>query len=211
MILTRFMINQRRQGARKLLGSPQAMHAAVLSGFSPGVDPGRVLWRVDGMGTPQIALWIVAHAAPDLAHVEEQAGWPSQPTTRSIDYTPLLDGLERGQNWAFRLTANPTHRATIGGRKKVLAHVTAQQQIEWLAERASRIGVMLDEAGDPSFTVVGREVKKFRRDNAVVTLATATYQGILKVSDPELLRTAMTQGVGRGKGYGCGLLTLSRP
>lgn len=211
MILTRFMVNQRRQGARKLLSSPQAMHAAVLSGFPPGIDPGRVLWRLDGVGTPQIALWIVSKAAPDLTHLEEQAGWPSQPTTRSVDYTPVLAALEAGQRWGFRLTANPTHRASVEGRKMILAHVTAQQQADWLAARADQLGIQLDAGGAPTFTVVGRDLKRFRRQDSTVTLSTATYQGTLVVTDPDRLRAAMTEGVGRAKGYGCGLLTLVRP
>lgn len=211
MILTQMMINGRRDGARKLLGSPQAMHAAVLSGFPPGAEPGRVLWRVDGAGTVKTTLWIVSAAAPDLTHLEEQAGWPSQPTTRSIAYAPLLDRLRSGQRWAFRLTANPTHRADVGGRKKIVAHVTTAQQTEWLAQRADSLGVVLEEDGHRSFDLIARDVRRFRRESAMVTLATATFGGVLQVSDPELLRAALVRGVGRAKGYGCGLMTLARP
>lgn len=211
MILTQMMMNGRRQGARKLLGSPQAMHAAVLSGFPPGTEPGRVLWRVDGAGTPQTSLLIVSAVAPDLTHLEEQAGWPSQPTTRSIRYDPLLDGLQVGQRWAFRLTANPTHRAHVDGRKKIVAHVTAAKQAEWLEKRAESLGVVLGEDGQRSFDVIARDVRRFRRENATVTLAAATFAGVLQVSDPDLLRSALVGGIGRAKGYGCGLMTLARP
>jgi len=54
MYLTRFEINKARRGAKKLLGSPQAMHAAVMSAFAaanPGPD-GRVLWRADAGEVP---------------------------------------------------------------------------------------------------------------------------------------------------------------
>jgi CRISPR system Cascade subunit CasE len=37
----------------------------------------------------------------------------------------------------------------------------------------------------------------------------ATYDGILTVTDPALLRRALCHGVGRAKAYGCGLLTLA--
>ena len=211
MILTQCMINPRRQGTRKLLGSPQAMHAAVLAGFPPTVDPGRVLWRIDGAGTPKTVLWIASEAAPDLTHLEEQAGWPSHPTTRSVEYGPLLGRLAKGQQWSFRLTANPTHRATLDGKKKILAHVTTDQQIAWLISKADALGIRLGEDDQRTFDLVGREVRKFRRQDSTVTLAQATFAGILEVVDPELLRHAMSEGIGRGKAYGCGLLTLAKP
>lgn len=211
MILTRMFINTRRRGARHLLTSPQVMHAAILAGFPPGRETGRVLWRLDGVGTRQTTLWIVSPSEPDLTHLEEQAGWPTQPTFRSVDYEGLLRGLAPGQRWAFRLTANPAHRGQHEGRSKVFAHVTATQQTQWLLDRQARLGIALAEGKTPTFGVVNRETRSFRRDRSTVTLGMATYSGVLRVEDPQALRTALVSGVGRAKAYGCGLLTLARP
>ena len=41
-----------------------------------------------------------------------------------------------------------------------------------------------------------------------VTLRQARFDGTLRVVDAAVLRTALVQGIGRGKAYGCGLLTL---
>lgn len=211
MILTRVALNPRRRDARKLYASPQAMHAAILAGFPPDVDPGRVLWRVEAKG-PTLTVWIVSAETPDLAHLEEQAGWPSRSTTKSVAYAGLLNALEVGQEWAFRLIANPTHRAQYKGQKKIFAHVTADQQVQWLLDRQEPMGVKLESSqGEPAFTVLNRDVKRFRRSEATVTLGIATFGGLLKVVDPALLRAALVSGVGRGKAYGCGLLTLARP
>ncbi len=146
-----------------------------------------------------------------MTHIEEQGGWPQQTTAQQADYTPLLDRLAEGQSWAFRLTANPTHRATIAGRKKVVAHVTAAQQLRWLLERSTRIGCDLGSPEEPSCTVTRRSVLRFRRNGESVTLGVARFEGTLKVTDAELLRGALTKGVGRAKAYGCGLLTLAAP
>lgn len=204
-------LNPQRRDARKLLSSPQVMHAAVLSGFPPGADPGRVLWRVDGLGTPQTVLWMVSAEEPDLTHLEEQAGWPSRPTSRSMSYDGLLSGLAVGQAWGFRLTANPTHTVTQNGRKQVLGHVTPSQQLGWLLDRQEQLGVRLaDTAGESTVQLVGRDVRKFKRQGSTVTLATASFSGLLTVADPDRLRSALIGGVGRGKAYGCGLMTLAR-
>ena len=36
----------------------------------------------------------------------------------------------------------------------------------------------------------------------------ATFEGILTVTDPELFCRALTEGIGRGKAYGMGMMTV---
>ena len=57
---------------------------------------------------------------------------------------------------------------------------------------------------------VERSLVEFRRGNGLVRLSIATFEGVLEVSDPQALRHAVVNGIGRGKAYGCGLLTLAR-
>jgi CRISPR system Cascade subunit CasE len=220
MYLTRFDVNLARRGTQRLLGSPQAMHAAVLASFAPqspeaGPREGlaRVLWRIDRTGKTAAQLYIASPTMPDLTHLVEQAGWPTTQTWQSRDYSTLLDRLEEGQQWGFRLKANPVHgvRVTQGKRTQPLGHVTVAQQENWLTIRAHKHGFALSKGadGDPDVIVHGRETVRFLRQGATVTLTTATYDGILEVVDAGALRTALVAGIGRGKGYGCGLLTLA--
>lgn len=225
MYLSRIQINEARRDGRKLLGSAQAMHAAVLAAFPQAADErGRVLWRVD-RDAHQRWLYVVSRPQPDFTHVVEQAGWQTtQDTWAARPYGPMLDGLAAGQSWAFRLTANPTRTsrasAVVDGvpmvpppgegpsqRGKRYAHVTVAQQRQWLLERAPRCGI---DIGEPDAVVVhDRRTERFTRRGATVTISKATYDGRLTVVDPEALRRALTDGVGPAKGYGCGLLTLA--
>lgn len=209
MHLTKMEINTARRGARRLIGSPQAMHAAVLAGLGPEVV-GRPLWRLDIYGR-EVALYILSERPPDLTHLVEQAGWPTARTWQTRDYTGVLDGLSEGQVYGFRLTANPTHAVKLqeGGRSKRLGHVTVAQQARWLHDREIRLGIELGAPDQPSFQVVHRAVKEFRRENRTVTISTATYEGVLRVADAYALRNAIVGGVGPAKAYGCGLLTLA--
>lgn len=43
-----------------------------------------------------------------------------------------------------------------------------------------------------------------------VTLAVAEYEGVLQITDLEAFKSMLVNGLGRGKAYGCGLLTLAR-
>lgn len=219
MYLSRVYLNPQSRGAKKLLGSPQAMHAAVLSSFPPDAtlssDQGRVLWRVDGAGTPRVALYTVSPEEPDFTALCEQGGWPTRPEWRTSSLKPLVDSLAEGQEFGFRLTANPTRTAPTsdkGERGKIYGHVTPEQQVDWLVERAERGGfsVRQEESDGPSVRVINTTMRQFRRERGTVTLRVTTYEGVLKVTDPERLRGVLGHGIGRSRAYGCGLMTLVR-
>lgn len=212
MHLTQFEINPARRGAQKLLGSPQAMHAAVLAGFpSEDADHGRILWRVDP-GPHHTYIYVSSPRRPDLTHLVEQAGWPTTSTWSTGDLGPLLDSLAIGQHWGFRLAANPTRSTRVGDRERSqrVGCVTAQQQLDWFLARTTKWGIKIPTTdGNPDVVVNGRGVRSFRRQEGRVTVATAVFDGHLEIVDPDLLRTAMVDGIGPAKAYGCGLLTLA--
>ncbi|MEF9903907.1 type I-E CRISPR-associated protein Cas6/Cse3/CasE [Streptomyces sp. P9-A2] len=252
MFITRFRVNTARPGARRLLSSPQAMHAAVMSSFphllpsdSPAPDAPRVLWRLDQHARAEVLLYVVSPDRPDLTHLVEQAGWPAvagpeNPGWHTRPYAPLLDRLATGDHWTFRLTANPVHtvRRKEGEPRKLTAHLTPVHQMGWLLdeERLTRLGFRVCEKpadrrllpegtthhkhphpGD-RYELAVRNARSLsfdksrgpegRRGNPV-TVVTATFEGRLEVIDPDALRRTLTQGVGRARAYGCGLLTLA--
>ncbi|PWV54736.1 type I-E CRISPR-associated protein Cas6/Cse3/CasE [Nocardiopsis sp. L17-MgMaSL7] len=259
MHLTRFRFNTHRPGARRLLSSPQALHAAVMGGFpdllpgtsSPGDplagiagsseaggsggegDRPRVLWRVDHNAKAEVLLYVVSPGRPELTHMVEQAGWPHAeegPGWRTLDYSGFLSRLEAGQTWAFRLTANPVHsiRRKDGEDTKPTAHVTPRHQAGWLLKKQERCGfeVRRTRKSDPALPEMdGYELLVHDRNSAGfdkpdprperkgkrmrVPVVTATFDGRLTVTDPDLLRQALSAGIGRAKAYGCGLMTLA--
>lgn len=201
MFLARAQLNRRRRGGVRLLTDPQKMHAAVLACF-PGDDPGRVLWRIDS-GRHTDTLYVVGPHQPDLTHVVEEAGWPQAHPFEARDYSPLLDRLESGMQVGYRITANPTYQSA--DTRKRYAHVTVAQQTRWLVDRLPGIGL-----DGPEPVITGREIVRFRHGKSTrpITLARATFTGNATVIDPGPLRSALVNGVGPAKGYGCGLLTL---
>lgn len=228
MFLSRVQLNPARRAAQPLLASPHVLHAAVMASFpdaSPTTD-GRVLWRLDVDG--HVAnVYIVSPREPDLTALTEQGGWPSLRDTRvTRPYTPLLSRVEPGQRYGFRLTANPTHSAPGGsGRGKVFGHVTVAQQERWLLAKQEHCGfrvrglgvrpVDAQASGAPvvrerlDLVVTKRRTVSFSRRETRVTLSIATFDGSLEVADSELFVRALSRGIGRAKGYGCGLMTIA--
>ncbi|MFE4976107.1 type I-E CRISPR-associated protein Cas6/Cse3/CasE [Kitasatospora sp. NPDC056651] len=113
-----------------------------------------------------------------------------------------------------------------------MAHRTAAQQLTWFLDRTDRWGFTIPDArtddpapglepsapDDPASARPAREVRITDRGRATftkpgtrtpVTLTTATFEGRLHISDPELMQAALLGGIGPSKAYGCGLLTLA--
>lgn len=232
MYLTRFRVNTARRGGRELLSSPHRMHAAVTMSFPDlpprdGTGP-RVLWRVDHNSAAEVLLFVVSPGRPDLTHLVEQAGWPASQTPgwQTYDYGPFLDRLTAGSTWAFRLTANPVHSARTDRTKdgeptKRTAHLTARHQTAWLLSRQQGAGfAVVDKPQDKRILQHGDELQMVVRDRRdlkfakasekrTVTITTVTYDGLLRVTDPAVLRRTLAQGLGKAKAYGCGLMTLA--
>lgn len=217
MYLSRIALNKQRKSTIDALASPQKLHAAVASSFPPDIpDKGRNLWRLDRLDR-DLYLLVLSPGKPDFSHIVEQFGWPgSEQSWETKDYALLMDRIEAGQRWRFRLRANPVRSVRQsegpqsqepGKRGKVHAHVTVQQQERWLLERDAKYGFELQ---DGWFSVVQQDTLQFRRQGKPVTLGIATYEGILEVKDKPLFLSALTNGIGRAKAYGCGLLTVAR-
>ncbi|MEU0203596.1 MULTISPECIES: type I-E CRISPR-associated protein Cas6/Cse3/CasE [unclassified Streptomyces] len=108
-----------------------------------------------------------------------------------------------------------------------VAHRTAAQQLAWLLGRAERAGfhipptrtspaaadLGLGEPGQPApdVALTARDTLRFRKHKGgrEVVVASATFQGRLRVTDASALRTALLSGIGPSKAYGQGLLTLA--
>lgn len=227
MFISRVPLNAARFSARQLMASPHRMHAAVEGAFPPDSvrenDEGRILWRLDASSKDHSTwLYVVSPEAPDFTHIIEQAGWPTHVEWESKDYAPLLSRIMLGQQWQFRLRANPVRKAKVdkglrpkangeGIVGKIQGHVTAAQQRDWLISRAAEHGfeILPDDNGEPSVTVSQRHQERFGREGKTVTLTTAVFEGRLKVTDADLFRRALCHGIGRAKGFGCGLMTIA--
>lgn len=210
MYLSRVELNEYRRQTMRALSSPEIMHAAVMAAFpvSPPMD-GRILWRIDRVGAA-LFLLIQSPGMPDLTHVVEQFGMPaSGQSWDTVDYGAHIEKMRTGAIVRFRLRANPTHSEKIeGARGKVHPHITSTQQMEWLIRRSDRCGFTLEsEDGSLGAEIVQREKVRFQRQGGTVTISMATFEGVLRITDEVLFRTAMVEGIGRAKAYGCGLIT----
>lgn len=209
--LTRMKLDPARRATMKALAAPNLFHGAIERGFSG--TRARDLWRVDQRrdGT---WLLLLSREEPDLSQAFRQFGAEgAEPVWETRDYAALLARITEGSRWHFRLTANPTVSRSDpdrpGARGTVYAHITPAHQTEWLLSRVDKLGFSLSA---DEFGVTQSRWLRFRKGaegGRPVTLLAVTFEGVLTVRDAERFRQTLTDGIGRGKAYGLGLLTVA--
>ena len=232
--LSRIWLNPLRTATRAFLRNPQTVHAATLGGISTQPVAERVLWRLEpDPHTPhRLQLIALTHSRPSWEHIVEQAGWPAadEPQILIRGYEPVLAAVVLGREFGFRLRANTvgttkTPDSPSARQKERLAtdarprgarvpHRTAGHQLTWLTERLERWGFApaTDDNGTLAVRLAARERISFSKNSGHrVVLQTGTFDGILRITDPETARHNLLHGVGPGKAYGLGLITLAPP
>lgn len=233
--LSRIWLNPLRTATQRMLRNPQVTHAAVLGALSRQPVDERVLWRLELDNPHRGGLLVLTQSTPSWEHLIEQAGWPAadEPQALVKSYEPVLALTERGREFRFRLRANPVtcthtpHKPSAVQRHRLensqrprgvrVPHRTAAHQLGWFLERAGTWGLGIPDTADghPDVLLVERNRMTFSKsrnngnNGARVVLQTATFEGRLRIEDPELARTRLLNGVGPARAYGCGLLTLA--
>lgn len=194
------------------LADPNLFHGTIEHAFSG--ESGRKLWRIDTLGG-KIYLLLISEQKPMLQHAVEQFGYPQEENGwETKEYDGFLEKITQNSRWHFRLVAFPTHSVLESEdiqrkRGKVYPHVTPEYQKKWLLEGSRKHGFSLEENG---FQVVQDRSYFFRKSYGPkhrVSLLAVTFEGVLQVTEPELFRTMLIEGIGRGKAYGLGMMTIA--
>jgi CRISPR system Cascade subunit CasE len=204
MHLTRLRLDPRNALARRDLADPYDMHRTLVRAFvrDEAQIPPRFLWRLEAgdAWTQPVVLVQSAHAA-DWSFLSQlprylQLGEP--PQTKTFDPGQLL---EAGSRYRFRLAANPT--VSRAGKRHGL--VGEDAQLDWLGRQCERGGFGVEVA-----LVSGSQTLHSRKGPMRVSLLRVCFEGTLQVRDVSALSNTLQAGVGPGKAFGCGLLSIAR-
>lgn len=205
-------------------GGPRAESGVLFrvetSGMRPGPPGVLVLSRLE----PR---W--DHLAPDYL----LADLPENPECKNI--TAAYARIGAGQALRFRLLANPTKRLSAhshGGAErspgKRAQLFREEEQIAWLRRKGEQSGFRLLDlrlrnaatGGTAAIADVRagatRRVDGWRERGQEgridrLTFGAVLFEGMLEVTDAARFREALRDGIGSGKAYGFGLLSIARP
>lgn len=204
MYLSRVEIDDNNRQKIKDLTHLGAYHNWVESSFPGEVAQNkrlRHLWRIDRLKGRRYLL-IVSQEKPDLVKLQR---YGVANTAMTKDYQTFMRKIQNGSVMRFRLVANPTYR-TDG---KVYPHITVEQQKNWLLARTEKAGFKIptDQSENYSFDIVSRDWPVLYHKRRI-RLSRVAFEGELRVTDASKLRSALTNGIGREKAYGMGMLTV---
>ena len=171
MYLSRVQLDLAKRKTLQAFYAPNLFHGAAEQCFEGKRQ--RNLWRIDHLNG-QYYFLLLSDAMPNFESFCEQFGNGTNPETRNFQV--LLDKIEKGDRWRFRLVANPTNSlpAEKGKRGKVVAHIGVNHQKEWLLHKSQSGGFSLEPE---EFQVTESRWFSFRKKakDARITLLSVTY------------------------------------
>jgi CRISPR system Cascade subunit CasE len=209
MYLSQIILNDRDRKVRHDLSNIHNLHRSIMQAFPdvetlPEEEQKRVRadWQILFRLEPDSNVLLVqSELEPDwgklpLTYLTQKQCKPFQPEISQFPVDRLL---------RFRLKANPSKRDKET-RKTVGLYYQPEQEV-WFGRQAVQHGFSVEGLDIiPAANLWGEKA----RGQPQIKIHTALFQGVLKVQDPALLVAAIQQGIGRGKSYGCGLLSLQR-
>jgi len=183
----------------------------------PWSSPSRHVITVQSTTRPD---WGYAfHNAPEFLDVPEYAGENPKVVSFSPDF-------RKGEHLRFRLRANPTKRSPFPpeawlekagnnrAKGKRVGLISEEEQRKWLERRAVPAGFRLAafDARSEGLTRHGKPDPQGRgtAQGWKQTMLAVLFEGILEVTDPIAFAATASAGIGTGKAFGFGLLSLAR-
>jgi CRISPR system Cascade subunit CasE len=226
MFLSQLSLNPRNAQVRSELAQPYEIHRTLLNAFPrsrfhvarTAEDAAGVLFRVEQNAGGMVSVLVQSQLAPDWAVLQTRRDARGHAyLIRAVEQKTFELQLVRGQMLSFRLRANPTKRRKSDGKR--IGIENENEQLEWL--RAKVQGDEKREQASGGFrlvrALVGREefIKNkeaiHRADRSYdLKILAAQFDGLLQVDDPFKAAQTVARGIGSGKAFGFGLLSLAR-
>ncbi|MFQ3634190.1 type I-E CRISPR-associated protein Cas6/Cse3/CasE, partial [Roseiflexus sp.] len=235
--LSRLLLDLTQPEVRRNLSDIYQLHRTILSAFPQALAGTSarqhfgVLYRVESIAqTPlQIRLLVQSTSAPDWSRLPATFFAPplderGNPSIRRIDndYTRITAGAQ----FFFRLRANPTRRLSnraseredrLAGKRVAL--LREEEQLVWLERKGAQHGFRLLKTHlHPEIPAVqvarqgtdrGKRRTMDNRDIMPLTFGATLFTGFLEVTDANRFRTTLIEGIGSGKAFGFGLLSIA--
>jgi CRISPR system Cascade subunit CasE len=227
MFLSKLVVNLRHRQARFDLARPYEMHRTLMNAYPHGRRDNHcdLLYRLESSRTGPPTVLVQTRERPDWSALAP--GYLLAPSESKSLELPV----SAGQRLRFRLRANPTKRVheknerlgpVMVGRRVGLTGEC--DQLRWLLRKGDGGGFRVPgEWVDASHPETGTPVQlpNFRVDlvpegrdrndkpNHGGEFLAVRFDGILTVTDPDRFRATVTAGIGSGKAFGFGLLSIA--
>jgi len=235
--LSRLLLDPLRRPVRRDLADCHQLHRTLLRAFpkAPAGAPARehvgLLYRTEPYERhPRLIRVLVQSAVePDWSDLPPDYLGPSpderpNPALRTVD--EAYGRISAGMQLTFRLRANPTKRISTNNteqdarwRGKRIELRREDEQLDWLGRKGIDGGFrLLNVSTSPDIRDVhAANLEKVRgrrpsRDGAAtmpLRFGAVLFEGYLEVIDADAFRITLRNGIGSGKAFGFGLLSVA--
>lgn len=203
MFLSKLLLNPRSRQVQMELSHPYELHRTLLRAF-PHHDqggPGRVLYRVEHDRDANLITILVQSICPPK--------WSALSVSHDYFYEPpqfkeFNPVFHLGQMLRFRLRANPT----VKRKGKLLGLLKQEDQLAWLRRKAAQGGFALVSVRMIPEGIM-RSRKTVKNQSNDMSHFAVCFDGLLQVQDPNAFYNTLAAGIGRGKAFGFGLLSVA--
>jgi len=201
MYLSRLEFPLADKESQELLANPHLLHRALMSCFP--TPAGRPLYRIeptrDGQDEPMAIVLVQSGERPDWSRLL------SHPRAHVKEFAPQF---QTGHRFRFRLRANPTVKRKRDGQENGAREgiIGEDRQREWLARK----GLVSGFAVESCITIDEHTVTAHRPASGTLSFRSVRFEGALRVTDPGRFEKTLAAGIGSGKAFGFGLLSLAR-
>lgn len=225
MYLSKLLLNKGSQEVRRDLNDCQQLHRTVMSAFPMLEEKGLgarsecgVLYRVETIENGKIALLVQSKLLPEWNKLPNKyvLSTPNGSLCKKIDF--IYQQLEEGMVLNFRLRANPTHKQ----RGKRIAIKGEIGVINWLKQKGKLHGFELVttslSSGSEAIEYPNLESKREHiligsksngTEKVQIIFNSVLFDGELIITKTGAFVEALMNGIGSGKGYGFGLLSIN--
>lgn len=196
-----------------------------------------VLFRVDlDSRCNSVVVYVQSTVKPDWSFLYDRRDYLLANADRPKDIAKAYQQLQNGQVLSFRLRANPTKRiwkvttANSELKGKRVGLLQEEEQIAWLVRK----GKERESGKSGGFEILVKEIenengeihhvprvdvrregkqrgrKKENGSSHATTHLAVRYDGLLQITDVDAFRETLSKGIGPGKAFGFGLLSVAR-
>lgn len=205
MYLSKLTLNISSYRVQKELSNPYQLHRTIMRAFPDNLnklkDDGRILFRIERYTkNPNPSVLVQSSICPDWSFLLEDKDYLiKSPLFKQFNYP----NFSKGNKYWFRLYTNPTKKSD----KKRVGMYKENEQYEWLKRKAEKGGFNIIHVNIIRKEKITASTNKKSRK---MTFDGAQFEGVLEILNPEKFKLELSNGIGSGKAFGFGLLSIAK-
>lgn len=208
MFLSKLVLNERSTQVHRDLANAHKLHQRIMQGFpdEQKVESPRQDWQILYRQEPDPQSNLI------LVQSSQEPDWSKLPSGYLMDQTDIkpIDisswQFSSDQPLQFRIKVNPVKRDAK--TRKLIPLYKREDHLAWFNRKAEQCGFQISTIDSiPVPNIIGSKGK----GKGKIKIFAVLLQGQLQVRDREKFITAISQGIGKGRSYGCGLISIAKP